>query len=96
MEKIIEQIENCVTHTSTISGILKVLIDDQVLIINGTKDTNEVSFEDQYADCTITLSYDHLHGMVKGARNPLEILLDKEVKVEGNAILAIRSFKFFK
>lgn len=96
MEKIITQISDCIAQTSGISGILKVCVDDQILIITGNKDSNALSFEDQKADCTIMLTYDLLHGVVNGKRNPLEILLHKEVSVEGDAILAIRSFKFFK
>ena len=73
-----------------IGGSLKMAVDDNVIYIDGTGDSNVVSSEDKEADCTITTSLETLMGMQSGDVNPMMAVMSGKVKISGDMSLAMQ------
>jgi len=69
---------------------LKMLIDDQPVIIDGTGEVNEVRGDDEVADCTIAMSMDSFIKTVKGELNPMMAVMTGKIKVKGDMALAMK------
>lgn len=69
---------------------LKLMLDDQPLIVDGTGDSNTIVTEDIDADCTITMTMDNFKSIVKGDLNPMMAVMTGKIKISGDMPLAMK------
>ncbi len=69
---------------------LKLMIDDEPVIVDGTGSENQVRGVDEDADCTIAMSMDSFLKTVKGELNPMMAVMTGKIKVKGDMALAMK------
>jgi putative sterol carrier protein len=69
---------------------LKFVVDDQVVFIDGTGDTNVVTFADQEADCTISTTAETFMKLKSGDLNPMMAVMTGKIKISGDMGLAMK------
>jgi putative sterol carrier protein len=87
---ITEQIAKQAGNVEPIGATIKFLLDDQVIYIDGTGDTNQVSNEDKEAACTIKTTVQALLDMKSGALNPMMAVMSGKVSIQGDMGLAMK------
>jgi len=87
---IISQIQSQASKVDPIGGSIKFILDEQILIIDGSGNTNVVSQEDREADCTISTSIETLMKMKSGDLNPMMAAMSGKVKISGDMGLAMK------
>ena len=88
--EIAEQIKKQADKASPLGGTFKLVLDDQVVYIDGSGEKNEVSFEDKDADTTILTSTEAMIDMVNGDLNPMMATMTGKVKIKGDMGLAMK------
>ncbi len=73
-----------------LGSVIKFVLDDQPILIDGTGDSNVVSDEDKEADCTITTSAETIAKMKSGDLNPMMAVMSGKVKIKGDMGLAMK------
>ncbi len=74
----------------SIGKTLKMVVDDQVVFIDLTGDTPQVSTEDREADCTISASMETLEKLRNGELNPMMAVMGGKVKIKGDMSVAMK------
>lgn len=87
---VFEQLQQKANEAEAIGGTLKFVIDDLVVFIDGTGNSNVVSQSDEEADCTITTSADTLMELQSGDLNPMMAVMGGKVKIGGDMGLAMK------
>ena len=87
---IFEQLQQNANEAEAIGGTLKFVIDDLVVFVDGTGNSNVVSQSDEEADCTITTSADTLMELQSGDLNPMMAVMGGKVKIGGDMGLAMK------
>ena len=87
---IFEQLQQKANEAEAIGGTLKFVIDDLVVFVDGTGNSNVVSQSDDEADCTITTSADTLMELQSGDLNPMMAVMGGKVKIGGDMGLAMK------
>ncbi|MGB1445402.1 MAG: SCP2 sterol-binding domain-containing protein [Flavobacteriaceae bacterium] len=87
---IFEQLQQKANEAEAIGGTLKFVIDDLVVFVDGTGNSNVVSQSDEEADCTITTSADTLMELQSGDLNPMMAVMGGKVKIGGDMGLAMK------
>ena len=90
LELITEEIRKQAANVSPFNDILKLVIDDQSIVIDGTGDTNVVSNEDKEAGCTISASQETFEKLKSGDLNPMMAVMGGKVKIKGDMSLAMK------
>jgi putative sterol carrier protein len=88
--QIIDQIQAQASKADPIGGSIKFILDDQILLIDGTGNSNKVSQENGDADCTISTSVETLMKMKSGELNPMMAAMSGKVKISGDMSLAMK------
>ncbi|GAB4395270.1 MAG: SCP2 sterol-binding domain-containing protein [Microscillaceae bacterium] len=70
-----------------------VLGNDGVVFLNGN--TNEVSNEDQDAQCTVMMEMADFHSMMDGDLNPMSAFMGGQMKIEGDMSVAMKLSSIF-
>ena len=87
---VFEQLQQKANEAEAIGGTLKFVIDDLVVFVDGTGNSNVVSQSDEEADCTITTSADTLMELQSGDLNPMMAVMGGKVKIGGDTGLAMK------
>lgn len=87
---VFEQLQQKANEAEAIGGTLKFVIDDLVVFVDGTGNSNVVSQSDEEADCTITTSEDTLMELQSGDLNPMMAVMGGKVKIGGDMGLAMK------
>lgn len=87
---VFEQLQQKANEAEAIGGTLKFVIDDLVVFVDGTGNSNVVSQSDDEADCTITTSADTLMELQSGDLNPMMAVMGGKVKIGGDMGLAMK------
>ncbi len=87
---LIEQLNTQAQGIDPIGARLKIVIDDQALLIDGTGGSNQVTMEDGDADCTISTSLETLTKLKSGDLNPMMAVMSGKVKIKGDMGLAMK------
>ena len=87
---VFEQLQQKANEAEAIGGTLKFVIDDLVVFIDGTGNSNVVSQSDEEANCTITTSADTLMELQSGDLNPMMAVMGGKVKIGGDMGLAMK------
>ncbi|MCZ2102400.1 MAG: SCP2 sterol-binding domain-containing protein [Chitinophagales bacterium] len=69
---------------------LKFVLGDDVILIDGTGDSNVVSQEDEEAACTISTDNDTFMQLKNGSLNPMMAVMTGKVKIKGDMGLAMK------
>lgn len=89
-EEIKAVIEKQAGNIDPLGSVIKFVLDDQPILIDGTGDSNVVSDEDKDADCTITTSAETIAKMKSGDLNPMMAVMSGKVKIKGDMGLAMK------
>jgi putative sterol carrier protein len=73
-----------------LGGTLKFMIDESIIFINGHGESNDVSQEDDEAECTVTTSSVVLQQLSAGDLNPMMAVMGGQVKIKGDMGLAMK------
>ena len=87
---VFDQLQQKANEAEAIGGTLKFVIDDLVVFVDGTGNSNVVSQSDEEADCTITTSVDTLMELQSGDLNPMMAVMGGKVKIGGDMGLAMK------
>ena len=87
---IIDQLNEKAQSVDPIGATLKFVVDEHIVFIDGTGDTNEVSQRDEEADCTISTTADTLMQLQSGDMNPMMAVMGGKVKIQGDMGLAMK------
>ena len=87
---VFDQLQQKANEAEAIGGTLKFVIDDLVVFVDGTGNSNMVSQSDEEADCTITTSADTLMELQSGDLNPMMAVMGGKVKIGGDMGLAMK------
>ena len=87
---VFEQLQQKANEAEAIGGTLKFVIDDLVVFVDGTGNSNVVSQSDEEANCTITTSADTLMELQSGDLNPMMAVMGGKVKIGGDMGLAMK------
>lgn len=88
IEQIRKDLSEKVKAISPIGKKLKFRLNDDVILIDGTGTANEVSDQDDEADCTISMSRETYLMIQKKEIKPLVATLTGKLKVKGDIGLA--------
>lgn len=87
---LVEEIKKQAGNVSPLGAKLKFILDEDILFIDGSGDTNVVSHEDGEADTTIITSKDTLAKLKSGDLNPMMAVMGGKVKIKGDMGLAMK------
>ena len=87
---VFDQLQQKANEAEAIGGTLKFVIDDLVVFVDGTGNSNVISQSDEEADCTITTSADTLMELQSGDLNPMMAVMGGKVKIGGDMGLAMK------
>ncbi len=88
--EIAENIKAQADKVSPLGGTFKLVLDDDIIFIDGTGEKNIVSFDDKEADTVITTSQQALADMISGELNPMMATMTGKVKIKGDMGLAMK------
>lgn len=89
-EQTIEKVKEKATEVPAIGKTLRINLGDQIIYIDGTGETNDVSMVDKEADCMVTLTEDTLQGLATGSINPMMAVMSGKVKIKGDISVAMK------
>ncbi len=87
---ILEEIRKQAENVSPLGAKLKFVLDEDILMIDGSGDQNLVSTEDGDADTTIITSKETLVKLKSGDLNPMMAVMGGKVKIKGDMGLAMK------
>ncbi len=87
---ILDEIKKQAENVSPLGAKLKFVLDDNILMIDGSGDTNKVSTEDGESDTTIITSVETLIKLKSGDLNPMMAVMGGKVKIKGDMGLAMK------
>lgn len=88
VDKLRNELAGKIKDIPAIGKKLKFNIDGEVMLIDGTGDTNEMHANDEEADCTITMSEDTYLKLQNKQIKPMIATLTGRLKVKGDLALA--------
>ena len=87
---IVEEIRKQAENVSPLGARLKFVLDEDILMIDGSGDKNVVSTEDGDADTSIITSKETLVKLKSGDLNPMMAVMGGKVKIKGDMGLAMK------
>lgn len=87
---ILEEIRKQAENVSPLGAKLKFVLDDYILMIDGSGDKNIVSTDDLESDTTIITSVETLVKLKSGNLNPMMAVMGGKVKIKGDMGLAMK------
>ncbi|MEO1518210.1 MAG: SCP2 sterol-binding domain-containing protein [Bacteroidota bacterium] len=77
-------------NSDPVGATFKFVLDDHIVYVDGTGDSNVVSNEDKDAQCTISTKMEHFLAIQKGELNPMMAAMTGKVKIKGDMGLAMK------
>ncbi|MEE9440156.1 MAG: SCP2 sterol-binding domain-containing protein [Saprospiraceae bacterium] len=90
IEIITEAIKSQAENVSPLGAKLKFVLDGEIILIDGTGDSNIVTNDDSEADTTITTTKETLIKLKSGELNPMMAVMGGKVKIKGDMGLAMK------
>ncbi|MBK7634082.1 MAG: SCP2 sterol-binding domain-containing protein [Saprospiraceae bacterium] len=90
IESIFSAITTQAGNVAPFGAKLKFVMGDDIILIDGTGDTNVVSNEDVEAACTITMDADTFSQLKSGSLNPMMAVMSGKIKIKGDMGLAMK------
>ncbi len=88
IEKIRRELSGKIVKIEPLGKKLKFKLDDDVILIDGTKDVNTLSDKDEEADCTIIMSKETYGKLQRNEIKPMMATLTGKIKIKGDLGLA--------
>ncbi len=88
ISQIREELSQNVKKIGPIGNTLKFVLDDDIVLIDGTGDNNVISSDDVDADCTIKMSKETYGKLQRQEIKPMMATLTGKIKVKGNIAVA--------
>lgn len=88
--EVFAQLQAKANEAEAIGGTLKFVIDDLIVFVDGSGNSNIVTQEDNEADCTITTSAATLLELQSGDLNPMMAVMGGKIKIGGDMGLAMK------
>lgn len=95
LETYMADIQQKAASKAPIGNTLKFNLGGQILHIDGTGSTNQISQEDKAADCTISVSQENFIKLVTGKLNPMMAFMGGKIKVDGDMSVAMKLQSLF-
>lgn len=90
IESIFSAITTQAGNVAPFGAKLKFVMGDDIILIDGTGDSNVVSNEDADAACTIIMDADTFTQLKSGALNPMMAVMSGKIKIKGDMGLAMK------
>ena len=90
IESILEAITKQAANVAPFGAKLKFVLGEDVILIDGTGDSNIVSQNDEEAACTISTDTDTFNQLKNGDLNPMMAVMSGKVKIKGDMGLAMK------
>lgn len=90
LEAITGEFQKRAGSTAPLGASLKMILDDNIIFIDGKGDSNVVSNEDTEADCTIKASMATFNALQSGDLNPMAAVMNGDVVIEGDMMVAMQ------
>jgi putative sterol carrier protein len=87
---ILEDFKAQATNVAPLNGKLKMVIDENPIMIDGTGSENTVSADDGEADCVIITDSGSLAQLRSGELNPMMAVMSGKVKIKGDMGMAMK------
>lgn len=89
-ETILSAVTAQAANVTPFGAKLKFVLGDDVILIDGTGDSNIVSQSDEEAACTISTDTDTFMKLKNGELNPMMAVMTGKVKIKGDMGLAMK------
>jgi putative sterol carrier protein len=90
IEKIVDAITTQAANIEPVGAKIKFVLDDNVILIDGSGEANVVSQEDAEADTTIITTQENFEKLKSGDLNPMMAVMTGKVKIKGDMGLAMK------
>lgn len=90
LETYMGEIQQKAASKPAIGKTLKFNLGGQIIFIDGTGATNQVSKDDKAADCTISISQEDFIKLFSGKLNPMMAFMSGKIKVDGDMSVAMK------
>ncbi len=90
LEAIVAKLTEQAGNISPIGSTVKFALDDTVIYVDGTGDSNAISTEDKEADCVISTSMDTFLKLKSGDINPMMAVMTGKIKIKGDMSIAMK------
>jgi len=90
LEATTEALVKKANEAAALSNTIKFVMNEGVIVIDGTGDANQVSNEDREVDCTVNLEKGDLDAMLSGELAPMNAFMAGKLKVSGDMSVAMK------
>ena len=90
IESSLEAITKQAANVAPFGAKLKFVLGEDVILIDGTGDSNIVSQNDEEAGCTISTEADTFMQLKNGELNPMMAVMTGKIKIKGDMGLAMK------
>ena len=90
LESVLAGMQEKAGKMDPINATLKLAIDDLVVYVDGTGDSNVISQDDKDADCVISTSMETMQKLMTGDVNPMMAVMTGKVKIKGDMGVAMK------
>ncbi|MEM9920558.1 MAG: SCP2 sterol-binding domain-containing protein [Bacteroidota bacterium] len=90
LEALTSEFSKRANQSNPVGATFKFVLDDMVIHVDGTGDSNVITNEDKEADCTISASMDTFMKIQQGKLNPMMAAMTGKVKIKGDMGLAMK------
>ncbi|MGB4958775.1 MAG: SCP2 sterol-binding domain-containing protein [Saprospiraceae bacterium] len=89
-ESILSAVSAQAANVAPFGAKMKFVLGDNIILIDGSGDTNIVSQSDEESACTITTDEDTFMKLKNGDLNPMMAVMSGKVKIKGDMGLAMK------
>lgn len=90
IESILSAITSQAANVAPFGAKMKFVLGEDIILIDGTGDSNVVSQKDEDAACTISTDADTFMQLKNGELNPMMAVMSGKVKIKGDMGLAMK------
>jgi len=90
LESILSAITSQAANVAPFGAKMKFVLGEDIILIDGTGDSNIVSQNDEDAACTISTDADTFMQLKNGELNPMMAVMSGKVKIKGDMGLAMK------
>jgi acyl-CoA dehydrogenase len=90
IESILSAITSQAANVAPFGAKMKFVLGEDIILIDGTGDSNIVSQNDEDAACTISTDADTFMQLKNGELNPMMAVMSGKVKIKGDMGLAMK------
>lgn len=81
-------------HVAAFGKTIKLVLDDQVVMVNGCKNPVTIDLGDAEADITVTATLDDFHKVLTKKINPQLALMTRKLTTQGDMLALVPLIKF--